>query len=787
MSSKNPHAEPLPKLRRHPVAVAMALGLSTLALVPTAAHAQQPGSTPESTLQTVDVIDTALEANPNAEPGVPYKAKYSGDERHKRALAETAQNIQVLTKAQIEDSGYTDLREILDAQPGITLGTGENGNAFGDRYIIRGQEARSDVFVDGLRDPGMTIRESFATEQVEISKGPNSSFAGRGTSGGAVNSVTKQATTAYDYTRLSTGFGTDRHTRLTLDTNQVVNKDLAVRANLLYGYEEVPDRAPTDRDRKGLALSAFWTPTDKLDFTFDYYGLDAEDSPDMGGFLVGEGANRKPAKNVPVYAQSQDFLESDVDILTARLRYQFSPDTRITNLTRVGQTDNGYLTTGARASLFGVNDPRAGAPTISLSTHQGWQEVEYFVNQTNLHLDREIGGLKHEFIFGLEYSDHSVLNGVYDVANSGENCLVDGRGGVATAPNGWCITDAGGALLSGIDSIMNRRVAKGTWDIDWNVKTVSLSVMDTVDLTDRWTAFAGLRWDRYDFDTTTRDLRLQTSRNFDYSDSLWNGHAGLTYKVLPYANVYVSYATASDINGGESDVGSSCGYGGICVDDTTGVAVADSKPEKTQSIELGTKWNLMDEKLLLSAALFQITKSDVMESAPMGNGYESSGALNTGKNRVRGVELALTGLITPKLTGQAGVAIMDSEILRSNVAANEGKVLSNFADNTAFVQLKYQATDKFAFGAAAKYEGRKYAGQPDSAAGLDEFGQYSQPIPAYAVLDLFANYRIDKNMDVRLNVGNVTDKDYYLAGYRSGSFLYKGDARNARVTLNYDF
>ena len=130
---------------------------------------------------------------------------------------------------------------------------------------------------------------------------------------------------------------------------------------------------------------------------------------------------------------------------------------------------------------------------------------------------------------------------------------------------------------------------------------------------------------------------------------------------------------------------------------------------------------------------------------------------------------------------------MDSEILRSNVAANEGKVLSNFADDTAFVQLKYQATDTFAFGGAVKYEGKKYAGQPDSAAAYDPLGQYSQPIPAYTVLDLFANYRIDKNMDVRLNVGNVTDKDYYLAGYRSGSFLYKGDARNARVTLNYDF
>ena len=429
----------------------------------------------------------------------------------------------------------------------------------------------------------------------------------------------------------------------------------------------MPDRAPTDRERKGLALSGFWTPTDDLDITLDYYGLDADDNPDMGGFLVGTLPNRKPAKNVPVYAQKQDFLSSDVDIFTARLRYQFDQDTRITNLTRFGQADNGYVTTGARSGTFGRNDPNAGASTITLSTHNGWQEVDYFVNQTNLHLDRVIGGLKHEFIFGLEYSKHSVLNGVYNITNSGQNCIT---GITATSNNAWCATDASGAEVNGLNTLMNRRISKGDWDIDWNVKTVSLSAMDTVDLTDKWTAFAGLRWDRYDYDTTA--ISRGVSTDYAYSDSLWNGHLGLTYKFRPDANIYVSYATASDINGGESDVGSSCGYGGICVDNANGVEIADSKPEKTQSIELGTKWNLMGEKLLLSAALFQITKSDVMESAPSGSGYESTGALNTGKNRVRGLELALTGMITPKLTGQAGVAFMKSKILESNVEANVG-------------------------------------------------------------------------------------------------------------------
>ena len=65
--------------------------------------------------------------------------------------------------------------------------------------------------------------------------------------------------------------------------------------------------------------------------------------------------------------------------------------------------------------------------------------------------------------------------------------------------------------------------------------------------------------------------------------------------------------------------------------------------------------------------------------------------------------------------------------------------------------------------------------------------RYTQPIPEYVVGDLFADYTINKHANVRLNVGNISDEDYFIAGYQSGAFLYKGDARNLRVTLNYDF
>jgi len=729
----------------------------------------------EVTLETIKVKDRTIDTNPYAEEGAPYKARVSGDARHTRPLAETPQNISVLTKTQIEDSGYTDLREILDAQPGITLGTGENGNAFGDRYVIRGQEARSDVFVDGLRDPGMTIRESFATEQVEISKGPNSSFAGRGTVGGAINSITKQASSEYGFNRASVAAGSDEHTRLTLDTNQPLGDTVAVRANLLYAYEEVPDRDPTDRERKGVALSGLWAPTDELDLLLDYYGLDAEDNPDLGGYLL----NRKPAKNVPVYAQKQDFLESDVDTFTARVRYEFTPDLYLMNATRYGTTDNGYVATGARGATTDASNPGGVYATTTLSTHQGWQEVDYLVNQTNLFANLELGGMRHEFIVGVELSDHEVVNGVYDVLNSGQNCVVPGRAGTSAS---WCATDASGKEVPGLDRIMNRRISTGPWDQDWQAETVSAYVMDTVDLTDTLTLFAGLRYDDTELDLRTQNPQQQAiTGDYSYSDGMWNGHAGISWEFRPDANVYLSYASAADINGGESDVGTSGGYGGLI---TYNGQAAGAEPEETENIELGTKWNLFDGKLLLTAALFQITKTNVMEGAD----YDSAGTFNTGENEVQGFEFGASGNITEKLSVQAGFTTMESEVQESFNPANEGKTLSNFADDTAFAQLRYELTDKLVIGGAMKYESKKYAGQPDSAAAFNPTtGQYSQPVPSYTVFDVFGTYEFSEQLDARINVGNVTDEEYYLAAYRSGSFLYYGDARNVRLTVNYEF
>lgn len=707
-----------------------------------------------------------------------YRFDKSGDPRRVADLVDTPTTITVLTQDQIQESGKTDLKEILSSQAGVTLGTGENGNAFGDRYVIRGHEARSDVFVDGLRDPGMTTRESFATERVEITKGPSSTFAGRGSSGGAVNSVTKKASTSYNFGRVDASIGTDDYNRLTLDYNVSVAENTAIRVNGLTADETKPGRDGIERERNGAQLSGVYEVSDKLDFIADVYYLEASDIPDLGSYFDQE--TRHPIEDIPVYAQDSDFLDSEVTTFTLRTNYEIADNIRFFNATRVGNTENSYITTGVRGGYRADTDLIAPeAYTLSLSTHQGWQEVEYFATQFNLFWDISTDNFKHQFVFGAEYSDESVDNGVYNVTNNNEgNCLVTGRRGTSS---GYCILDGDGNTVDNISGLMNRSYERGDADALFDIKTTSLYFMDTVKVNENTSVFFGLRQDSFDYSNETVSRGVENDYSFE--DDLYNGHLGVVYDFNKGTNVYLTYSTATNINGGESDLGANCGYGGLCGDPDQ-AAVAD--PELVENIELGTKMMLMEDELMLTAAIFRMTKDDVMES--VGDSYSTLGSLNTGKNRVEGLEIGLVGEITEQLSIQLSAALMDSEVLASFNEENIGRDLSNFADKSVFLQLRYQISEQWVVGGDYSYQSEMYGGQPDTAAGYDpENGRYSIVVPDYQVVNFFANYYPTESLSFRLNVGNVFDEEYWTAAYRSGSFMYLGDAQNARLTVNYEF
>lgn len=751
--------------------------LTTLAISMSSAYANESSENCESTDKICNQQAVELIKIHGVRHSI-YNVKESGDLRRIGDLLDTPQTITVLTKDQIEESGKTDLKEILAAQAGVTLGTGENGNAFGDRYIIRGHEARSDVFVDGLRDPGMTTRESFATQQIEITKGPSSTFAGRGSSGGAVNSITKKASTAYDFGRVDSSIGTDNHYRVVLDYNTPLSSNFGTRVNLLRTVEDAPDREGISRSRTGLLVSGIYDNIDDFRIYSDVYYLKAEDTPDLGSYF--DRAERAPIEDIPVYAQEEDFLNSDVIAVTIRTEYDINSNLKFYNATRYGETSNGYLSTGASGTVRAQEDPFApNADTISLSTHQGWQEVEFFASQFNLFLNVNTANIEHKLLFGLEFTDEKVDNGVYDISyNNQTNCITSGRRG-ATA--GFCLLDANGEIYDNSQSVIGRTAVKGNSDAFFSAKTIAAYIMDTATINEHWQVFAGLRIDNIDYsnDVVSRGEQI----DYAYKDNFYNGHLGIVYSITDEANIYATYSTATNINGGESDLGANCGYGGLCGDPDQ-AALAD--PETVENIELGTKWSVLDEKLFIAAAWFQLTKSDVMES--VGDAYSTLGTLNTGKNRVDGIEFALNGNLTDNLSVQVSAAKMHSEVLDSIEQSNVGLALSNFASKSAYLQLRYQLTESFALGGDYTYKGEMYGGQPDTAASYDaNNGYYSIVVPSYSVINLFANYSFSESTTLRVNIGNVTDNEYWTAAYRSGSFMYLGDARSARATLTYEF
>ena len=706
-----------------------------------------------------------------------YKALRSADPRRGVELSETPSTITVLTQSQLQDSGKSDLKKILSAQAGVTLGTGENGNAFGDRYIIRGHEARSDVFVDGVRDPGMTTRESFALEQLEISKGPSSTFAGRGSSGGAVNGITKQPITDESFAIGEAGIGSDDYHRLTLDINEALNEDIAVRANLLHSEENVPDREPAARKRVGALLSGQISVSERLKLVADYYHLKADDVPDLGSYF--DSDTRKPKSDVPVYLQKDDFLDSQVDALTIKTHYETETGIKIQNISRYGETENAYVTTGARGTTRDASDPEApGAKTFVMSTHQGWQEVEYFVSQTNAIWNLSIGELDHRVVGGVEYSNEQVKNGTFEIDTTGAtNCVVSGRGGTQDS---YCGLDGSGNVVANINTLLGREVSSGNDDSNFDVETVSVYALDTVDLNEDWSLHLGLRYDHFDYDNLVNSRGTLT--DYAYSDGFWNGHIGVVRHIGENGNIYFNASTATNINGGESDVGGSCGYGGLCGSPDQ---VQQSDPEQVQNLELGTKWEFFGGRLLTTAAMFQTTKHDVMES--VGDAYSNLGTLNTGKNRVEGVELTATGKITDKFSVQLSASMMDSEVLKSFDSENEGRALSNFADDSLYVLFRYEPTRNLVLGTAYTYKSEMFGGQPDSAAGYDSsIGDYSIVVPSYDVVDAFVQYYPTSNINLRLNISNVGNEEYWTAAYRSGAFLYLGDARNVRASITWD-
>lgn len=763
-SRKHPAGRMRPQTTLATTALAAGLALSM------PAGAQTPPPKP-STLPEVNVKAQAASED--------YKADTLSSPKFTAPLIDTPRTVTVIREGLIREQGATTLTEALRNSPGVgAFYLGENGNtSTGDGIYMRGFDASGSIFVDGIRDLGSVSRDTFNIESIEVIKGASGADYGRTAPGGSINLVTKQPMLE-NAVAGSLGLGTHDQKRATADLNRVLGETSAFRLNLLKQDSGVPGRNQINNNRFGVAPSLAWglgTETrvflnylymkqkGVLDGGVPTIGLPGYEAPNLPGTpsgtrnpdpFLGSGAKVNPRG---FYGTNSDYNDVEANMFTARFEHDLGENTTLRNVTRWGKTTQDYQLTAFQmpASNNSAN-PNDWTLARNLATFKD-QENEIISNQTNLTTKLNTGSLEHTLSTGLEFSREK------------QRSL--GRSGTMPATNLYHPDP--NALVT---SSYNGTHANGQTD------TSAFYAFDTIKLTPEWLVNGGLRYEHYKttFDSTVvcggRNAPVCGSLptgsvvpgvDESTSGNLFNWTLGTVYKVAPNGSIYANYAVAQQPPGGANFELSTA---------NNSANNAKFAPQKAKTAEIGTKWDVLNKKLGLAAALY---RTDITNEVITDIG----GAVGqNGKKRVQGIELTAVGQITSAWAVSTGFTTMDSSVENGpNVGADAGSSGLNYTPKNAFTLWStYRLPFGLTVGGGMRYNGKLQRGS-DGAVGTPAYTD------SYTVFDAVATYTVNKNLDLQLNLYNIFDKDYVANINKSGYRYTPGIARSAMLTANFRF
>lgn len=661
-------------------------------------------------------------------------------------ILDTPQTVVVIPREVFEQQGATTLRDVLRNTPGITFAAGEGGTANGDQMTIRGFDARTDIFVDGIRDAGTYTRDAFNLEQVEVVKGPSSTSSGRGSTGAAVNLVSKTPRLE-NFRAGSAGIGTDDYYRGTLDVNQALPDSpitgTAVRLNALWQDAGVAGRDVVENKTWAVAPSfALGLGTDTR-ASISHQHMEQDNIPDYGipwipvtftNPALGTPGGKPNVDQSNWYGLvDRDYEKVISDVTTLNLERDLNPDTTLRNTTRFGRTDRDSIITAPRF----VDTTGATTTDIRRTDWKSRDQVDdILANNTNLTKAFETGFIEHDLSTGIEVSRERSKN----------------LGRIFT-PNTPPTTDVFNPdPYQPFTGVLSHNGAVTATQAD----TFSLYLFDTLKLSDKWQLNGGVRWDRFSVDYMNRTAApALVTTNLSRTDEMFSYKGGVVFKPKPNGTVYFGYGTSFN----PSAEGLSL---------TTATALLE--PEENRTYELGTKWEFFRSRLALNAALFRTDKTNARTTDPL-----TSAVTLAGDQRVQGVELGASGLITENWGITAGYAYLESEILSSANATEEGSALARVPANSFNLWTTYRLPFGLTLGGGAQY--------------VDEVDRSTtttnQVAPSYLIYSAMASYEVNKNLTLRLNVNNLTDEEY--VDRVGGGHYIPGPTRSFVLTAIFAF
>jgi catecholate siderophore receptor len=682
-------------------------------------------------------------------------------------VRDTPQVVNVVTQETMQQQNAQTLDQILRNVPGVTMASGEgNGGLAGDQFKIRGFEAKNDVYTDGLRDFGVYVRDSFAYEGVQVFKGPSSESFGMGTVGGAINTQLKKAHLG-DELYVEGQVGTSPLGRAMVDWNKQLSETSALRFVLMGHLEDVAGRDNVESNRAGfLGTASFGIGTD-LTWDFSYLYQHGDRTPDYGVPMVARGAATKDNPTLPItefgvdrssyYGKKGDHDIFDTHALTSRVKWEANETWTVYNDSRISYYDRDFATTNP-ACAYTTGDPPApscasfffaGEPAFLSGFGGGNSNYEQqswgIQNITTGVAKFETGTFRHELVAGLDlfHQDNRRFTFSTPEKNAETAAMVNVR-------------RPGLTFDLPFTSVQNGdRTSTGT--------NIAVFASDRVWLTDQFSVLAGGRLDYYDaeYETNTTEAIGQETTEFSPKVSLiWEPSPVQTYyaswaRSFTPPGQFVANSAIASINGAQPDL----------------------DPEISDLYEVGGKWNFLDGRLGVTAALFQIDKSNAFYTDPV-----TGDSVETGeRQRVQGVELGLSGLVTADWTVGVAYSYLDSEVRSATGAgaANIGNEVGYVPQNAFSLWTSYDASrlfdleGKLNVGGGVFYQDSYFTGSNNA-----------NKIPSSFSLDAFAAYEF-KDYKVALNAYNLTNETNYTAGFSNRAVV--GPGRSFTLTVGRKF
>nr|WP_274520226.1 TonB-dependent siderophore receptor [Cupriavidus sp. IDO] len=700
-----------------------------------------------------------------------FKAESSSSIKNPEPLLDTPRSITVIPQEVIQSTGSTSLTDVLRTVPGIAFGAGEGGNPVGDRPFIRGYDAQASTFLDGFRDIGAQSREVFNIETVEVTKGPAGAYDGRGSAGGSIN-LTSKAPKLTNFAEGNIGVGNADYKRATVDGNWKFADHAAFRLNAMYHDQDVAGRDAVHQNRWGVAPSvAFGLGTDTR-LTLSYYHLQTDDLPDTGipynnpAFtarkdgrprtrLSGDGSPVSVPRNTFYGLVDRDFRKDQADMGTIRFEHDFSPALKFRNQTRIARTNQDYIYTQPDDSKGNIY-----YDMVWRRANTRYSTANTIANQSDLSGEFLTGSVRHKYAFGVEFSQEKSENDSYTV-DTGDSACPNGPG----AAGGYNCTTLVNPNPNDPWAGSIRRTNNPT-----NAKTNTTSVyaFDSVELSKQWLLNGGVRFDRYSTSFTAARAADGSRAEFSRDDNLFNYQLGVVYKPVENASFYVSYGTSSTPAGAFLAQGSD--PNGLAPD-RSGNRGDQLAPEKNRSFEIGTKWDVLKNRLALTAAIFRIDTTNARIVMQDGT------AAMAGNKRVDGFELGFSGNVTEKWAMFGGYTHLKSELRNNGGAgsafgATNGQSFPNTPDDSFSLWTTYQLFPNFTIGGGAYYVSKVWGSLASN-----------KWVPSYWRFDGMAAYRFNQNVALQLNVQNLTGKAYYNQAYAS-HYASIAPGRSAILNLN---